>query len=64
MTELSNCVVRGAGNAFPPCIFVSGLLVQDTYVEIADMDHKSETSFTTCLSQHRIHAGSQQENQM
>ena len=48
MTKLSNCVVRGAGNAFPPCIFVSGLLVQDTYVEIADMDHKSETSFTTC----------------
>ena len=37
-----------ADTHFLLAFLVSGLLVQDTWSQIVDMDHKSETSFTSC----------------
>ena len=51
MMELSNCfqcVMHEADTHFLLAFLVSGLLVQDTWSQIVDMDHKSETSFTSC----------------
>ena len=50
MMELSNCfqcVMHEADTHFLLAFLVSGLLVQDTWSQIVDMDHKSETSFTS-----------------